>query len=99
MRVLCNHAGDKKALLERVQGVKQYVSRELNTFANMKTHNWLWHYSALVPKIIQTRTTAVVGAEEGAAEEGSRSRLKETIELIKSSNRCMSQMAMDIFFK
>ena len=28
----------------------------MNTFANMKTHTWVWHYSAMVPRLIQTKT-------------------------------------------
>ena len=34
VKVLCNHAGEKKALIERMQNIKQYVPKEPNTFAN-----------------------------------------------------------------
>jgi hypothetical protein len=51
LRMVCFHAGDKKNMIERIMKIKQYVSREPNSFANLKTHSWIWHYSAMVPKV------------------------------------------------
>ena len=33
VRVICNHAGEKKTLLDRILSIKQYVQMEPNTFA------------------------------------------------------------------
>lgn len=65
IRVLCNHAGEKRNLMERIQSIKQYLLSKIscshanlgepNSFANMKTHSWLWHYATAIPKIIQTK--------------------------------------------
>ncbi|CDW83152.1 inositol polyphosphate 5-phosphatase ocrl-1 isoform x2 [Stylonychia lemnae] len=103
VRVLSNHAGEKRNLMERIQSIRQFLPRESNTFAIQKTHAWLWHYSTLIPKIIQTKP---VGQEKVEAidialknQESKEEKLKETIDQIKSSNKYMSQIAMDIFFK
>jgi hypothetical protein len=44
MRVVCNHAGEKKTLLDRILSLKQYVIKEPNMFASQKSHGWVWHY-------------------------------------------------------
>ena len=104
-------------LLERIQSIKQYVPREPNTFANLKTHSWVWYYSTLVPKCIHTKTQHTSSLGPSGLEDGNsmdendrhdlfidqqisnKVKLKETIEQIKSSNKSMSQIAMNIFFK
>lgn len=87
-------------------------------FANLKSHNWVWHYSTLIPKPVQTKsqaaasqgpdgqTTSITSAtlldeHDTFLEQqlSTKEKLKETIELIKSSNKSMSQMAMNMFFK
>lgn len=52
LRVVCNHAGDKKTLFERIFMSKKVASPDRNTFANGKSHQWLWHYQSLMPKCI-----------------------------------------------
>ena len=102
MRVVCNHAGEKKTLLDRILSLKQYVIKEPNMFASQKSHGWVWHYQTLVPKSVQTK------GREAHVEEGerhdvdktdSKEKLKETIEVIKSSNKTMSVIALNIFIK
>ncbi len=56
IRILCNHAVEKKNLLERIKNIKHYIVREPNTFANQKSHAWVWYYSLMVPKCVQTKT-------------------------------------------
>lgn len=38
IRVICNHAGEKKTFIERIMMSKKVTSPERNTFANGKTH-------------------------------------------------------------
>jgi hypothetical protein len=38
IRVVCNHAGEKKTFIERIMMSKKVTSPERNTFANGKTH-------------------------------------------------------------
>ena len=74
------------------------MSPEANTFASQKSHGWVWHYQTLVPKSVQTKAQAP--AEDSERHEvDSKEKLKETIELIKSSNKSMSSIAMNIFIK
>eukprot|EP00347_Sterkiella_histriomuscorum_P006556 403352324 len=103
VRVLSNHAGEKRNLMERIQSIKQFLPRDPNTFANQKTHAWLWHYSTVIPKVMQTKTVGYDKEDSKESQNFNHSyyeeKLKETIDTIKSSNKQMSQIAMDIFFK
>lgn len=61
LSLVCNHAQEKKTLLERLIGIKRLAANERNTFANQKSHAWVWHYSAMVPKCAQTKPSAGAG--------------------------------------
>ena len=66
LRVVCNHAGDKKTLFERIFMSKKVASPDRNTFATGKSHQWLWHYQSLMPKC-----TTVKQAPQSAAQTAS----------------------------
>lgn len=70
IRMVCFHAGDKKNMIERIMKIKQYVSREPNSFANLKTHAWIWHYSAMVPKVAQTKHAVALSSSGPGGESG-----------------------------
>jgi hypothetical protein len=36
--------------------VCNHASKDRNTFANGKSHNWLWHYQSLMPKCTTVKT-------------------------------------------
>jgi hypothetical protein len=56
VRVVCNHAGEKKSLIDKILGVvRQCVVREPNTFASTRSHNWVWHYQLHVPRQVQAK--------------------------------------------
>lgn len=99
VRVVCNHAGEKETLLQRIVSIKQYVPCEPNTFAAQRSHGWVWHYQTMVPKCVQSKHVGSAEEEERQDRAKTQDKLKETIELIKSSNKSMSTIAMNIFVK
>lgn len=67
---------------------------------SQKTHSWLWHYGSMIPKQAMAKHAQERPQEEQAADtQAQKQLLQETIDQIKSSNKQMSQIAMDIFFK
>jgi len=55
----------------------------------------------MVPKCVQSKHVAANGEEDDRQDPRAKTqdKLKETIELIKSSNKSMSTIAMNIFIK
>ena len=60
MTFIANSAQQLQKLMKQVNNIKFHEKSERNTFAQMKTHPWVWHYKQYIPPVMQVKSTQQV---------------------------------------